>query len=140
MTLADDIARWASGWNVAVPDVLVEQIVDGLEREKVIIDRDSLPDVIETRYGALNAGGTVVPGTTPQREVWDAVHEYLAIALHLQSRETAEARLQERREKVAREIAEATPGILPTPYRDLSDSMQTAIDRIIDLAEKLESS
>lgn len=130
MTLADDIARIANQYSTVSAE-FTDYLAAGLEREKVIIDRTELPKVksddpktVQTGSG-LNAVTATVSSDPEQLRATG--RSLFALAAHLESHNSAEARLQERRDELARELWDYFDGT----YARRPEGDQDAIDRII---------
>jgi len=129
MSLQDDIARYAD-YLISEGDAL--RISLGLERDYYLVKLADLPEVQFADVGQRPSIARTPDGQlfnfeeATSDELHESVRFRLALALHLQSRESEAATLERRRDELVRECAPDVIG-----YDDAHGWLKAAIDKLI---------
>lgn len=131
MSLQDDIPRYAREGN-APEESLADRIAAGIQRDYHLVKLTDLPEV--TRVGHhLYSAGDEERGCSAIN--WEYAQQraitYLAVALHLQSRESEAAALEARRDELVREYFPLAPSYsgMELHHRNVIDALATERDR-----------
>lgn len=136
MTLQDDITRYLNDfsskpvWTANNP--IIPAVAAAFERDYYLVKLADLPEVVDAGggYGRCGLIGTP-PGFSAETSRQRAL-EYLAVAEHLEARESEAAVLARRRDELAQKFAPRFGDLKPNWYGNVSAGLQRAIDHIIE--------
>lgn len=135
MSLEHTLETWINEWRAPRDGSLAKVLAGLIERRYYLVPLADLPEVTEQRDGMLSVGTIGVHSNINFEHAMEYALERLAVALHLQSRESEAAVLEARRDELARELlgTDALYEHISEPFRRTIDRLAAAEDEVAKL-------
>lgn len=117
-----------------LPDTTISVVAQAIDEAFILVGRGDLPSVTIPAPGKVRAGVVIYPSDTPLALLEQRVTEFLSLIEWARDRDdkAGVARQRKRRDELAEELSRNTIG-----YDGLGRTAQMAIDRVVELEEKL---